>query len=107
MLRTIILITRGILLDTRSRRWCMFYLLLGALFMIAAGSTFLAPDIKAPYRFLVYWCICGWLTFAALLLALWDMFLVRIAARQEQVKLQKRMLNKDDTPGDPPPHDLP
>jgi hypothetical protein len=98
MLRTIILITRGIILDPRTRRWSMFFLLLGALVMLFAGSTFLADHLTTPWSFLIYWGACGWLTFAALLLALWDMLLVRTAARRERRRLEKHILNR-------PPHD--
>ena len=63
MLRTIILITRGILLDPRSRRWAMFILLMVALVMLFLGSTFMSAEIATPVAFLVYWGICGWLTF--------------------------------------------
>jgi hypothetical protein len=98
MLRTILLVTRGIILDPRTRRWAMFILLLAALVMLFAGSTFLSDNIATPWSFLVYWGVCGWLTFAALLLALWDLVLVRAAARRERRKLEKRMLDR-------PPHD--
>ncbi len=91
MLRTVLLITRGILLDPRTRRWAMFILLLAALAMLFAGSTFLAGSIAPPWDFLLYWGICGWLTLAALLLALWDLLLVRAAARRERRRLEKLM----------------
>jgi len=114
MLRTIILITRGILQEARSRRGAMSILLVAALLMIAAGSTFLAPDLVVPFRFLLYWGICGWFTLTALLLALWDMILLRIAARRERRALEKTMLD-DGHPADTtakngaaaPPHDRP
>jgi membrane protein implicated in regulation of membrane protease activity len=90
MLRTIILITRGIILDPRSRRWAMFVLLLAALVMLFAGFTFL--PITTPMAFLVYWGVCAWLTFAALLLALWDILLLRAGARKARRKLEKQIL---------------
>ena len=93
MLRTIILVTRGIILDPRVRRWAMFVLLLAALLMVFAGSTFLAGWLSTPWNFAVYWVVCGWLTFAALLLALWDLLLVRAAARRERRRLEKQMLD--------------
>jgi hypothetical protein len=100
MLRTIILVTRGILLDPRVRRWAMFVLLLGALVMIFAGTTFLEDTLGNPWHFLIYWGVCAWLTLAALLLALWDLLLVRAAARRERRRLEKQIL-------DHPPHDQP
>jgi len=103
MLRTIILVTRGIILDPRVRRWAMFVLLLAALLMVFAGSTFLAGWLATPSNFIdfiAYWGICGWLSFAALLLALWDLLLVRAAARRERLRLEKQIL-------DHPPHEEP
>jgi len=106
MLRTILLITRGILLDPRSRRWAMFLMLLAALLMLFVGSTFLSGSLSTPLDFLIYWGICGWLTFAALMLALWDMLLLRVAARRERRRLEKQIL--DHPPHSPhSPHDQP
>jgi len=98
MLRTILLVTRGILLDPRTRRWAMFFLLLAALAMVFAGSTFLSGSLSTLSNFVVYWGVCMWLTVAALLLALWDMLLVRAAARRERRRLEKQMLGR-------PPHE--
>jgi len=95
MLRTILLVTRGIILDPRVRRWAMFFLLLAALVMLFAGSTFLADSLATPWDFILYWGICGWLTLAALLLALWDLLLVRAAARRERRKLEKQMIERE------------
>jgi len=103
MLRTIILITRGILLDPRTRRWAMFFLLLAALLMLFAGATFLSDNLSpstTPWTFITYWGICAWLTVAALLLAFWDLLLLRSAARRERHRLRKQILNRppDDEP---------
>jgi hypothetical protein len=99
MLRTLILVTRGIILDPRTRRWAMFILLLAALVMVFAGSTFFAGTLSTPWGFIAYWGACGWLTFAALLLALWDLLLVRAAARRERRRLEKQILDRP--PDDP------
>jgi len=93
MFRMILLMTRGIVLDARSRRWAMFILLIAALAMLFVGSTFLAGVLPIPWGFIVYWGICAWLTFAALMLALFDMLLVRAAARRERRQLEKKILD--------------
>jgi hypothetical protein len=93
MLRGILLVTRGIILDPRSRRWSMFILLLVALLMLFAGSSFLSGALDTPMSFLLYWGVCAWLTLAALLLALWDILLLRAAARRERRKLEKHVLD--------------
>ena len=100
MLRTILLMTRGIILDPRTRRWAMFILLLAALLMLFAGSTFLSGSIDTPWSFVIYWGACAWLTLGALLLALWDLLLLRAAARRERRKLEKEIAEH-------PPHDEP
>jgi len=94
MLRTILLMTRGIILDQRSRRWTMFILIAASLVMVFAGTTFLASFITTPWSFIVYWGICAWLTFAALLLAVWDIILVRVAARRHRRELEKQFANR-------------
>jgi hypothetical protein len=63
--------------------------------MLFAGSTFLSESLT-PWGFIVYWGVCGWLTLAALLLALWDLLLVRAAARRERRKLEKKILERHD-----------
>lgn len=91
MLRTILLMTRGIILDPRSRRWAMFILIVAALLMVFAGSTFLGPFIATPWSFIFYWGVCAWLTLAALLLAIWDIILMRVAARRQRRELEKQI----------------
>jgi hypothetical protein len=93
MLRTIILMTRGIILDPRTRRWAMFILLLTALVMLFAGSTFLSDSIATPWDFILYWGICAWLTLGAMLLALLDLLLLRAAARRERRRLEKEIID--------------
>jgi hypothetical protein len=94
MFKTILLMTRGILMDPRTRRSAMFTLLLGALVMLFAGSTFLAGELPRPWGFILYWFICAWLTLAALMLALWDILMVRTAARRARRRLEKEMLHE-------------
>ncbi len=110
MLRTILLVTRGIILDPRTRRWAMFILLLAALLMLFAGYTFLSASIETPenpWNFILYWGVCAWLTFGALLLALWDLLLLRAAARRERRKLEEQFRaarpphDEPDQPGEP------
>jgi membrane protein implicated in regulation of membrane protease activity len=94
MLRTILLVTRGIILDPRTRRWAMFILVVAALLMLFAGSTFLASSLLTPMSFLLYWGLCGWITLGALLLALWDILLLRAAARRERRRLEKQVADR-------------
>jgi hypothetical protein len=94
MLKTILLMTRGIILDPRGRRWTMFILIVAALLMVFAGSTFLSSIIVTPWSFIVYWGVCAWLTLAAMLLAVWDIIMVRVAARRQRRELEKQIADR-------------
>ena len=69
----------------------MFVLLIAALVMLFAGNTFLAGTLPLPWGFMIYWAVCAWLTLAALLLALWDLLLLRAEARRERRRLEEEM----------------
>jgi len=79
--------TRGVLRDPRARRKTMALLLAGALILIALGlfgtKTWLEPH-EHPVRFILFWFACGWITLAALLLALLDLLLLRAQARRNR-----------------------
>jgi peptidoglycan/LPS O-acetylase OafA/YrhL len=90
MLKTIVLVTRGILVNRRVRRWTMFILLLAAMLMAFAGTTFL----DGPWGFTIYWAICLWLTLTSMLLALWDMLMIRVAARRDRRNIEKQMVKR-------------
>lgn len=80
---------RGLVRDRQTRRMTMFIIVIIALVMLFLGSTFLRPLLdphERPGWFIFYWAICAWVTMTALLLAIFDLLLVRAegrAARQE------------------------
>ena len=83
--------TRGLVRDQTMRRKTMFVLLLVALVMLFLGSTFLQGFLSArahPVWFTIYWFACGWLTLTAMLLALFDLLMVRMEARRAKKTLQ-------------------
>jgi RsiW-degrading membrane proteinase PrsW (M82 family) len=85
--------TRGLIRDQTMRRKTMFVLLVIALVLLFSGSTFLAPTItprEHPIWFILFWFVCGWLTLTAMLLAFFDLLMVRLQARKTQ-----RMLRED------------
>ena len=68
-----------------------------ALSMIIIGSTLLAPAISPrehTVTFIVYWAICAWVTFTVILLALFDLLVVKRDART----LRKTMERNFDDP---------
>ena len=73
---------RGIIRDQRTRRITMAVLLGGAVLMIVLGST-IADEWLAGHllAFFLFWAICGWLTVTALLLAVFDLLMIRVQAR--------------------------
>lgn len=96
-LKLVILITKGLIRDQNTRRMAMFVVLLVALVMLFAGSTFLSrPLAERPMLLLIFWAVCAWLTFSAALLALYDMLMLRVAAARERRRLKKEILEKSD-----------
>ncbi len=74
----------------------MFIMLLVALVMLFVGSTFLNTMLlEKPVLLLGYWAVCAWLTFCALLLALYDMLVLRVAASRERRKLREEILGRE------------
>ena len=88
MLRIIIPITRGIIRDQTTRRSVIFFVMLAALIMLFLGATFLDGWLREhPVLFIFYWLACAWATLTALLLALYDILAIRVAARREKRRL--------------------
>src|SRR4051812_228171 len=83
--------TRGVVRDQSVRRKVMFYLMIVALLLVFAGSTFLSGLLNPRehlVRALIYWFACIWLTLTALLLAAFDLLKVRADARREERRLR-------------------
>ena len=90
--------TRGILRDQKARRLMMTITLVVALVLVVVGfsglRSWLDPH-EHPWRFGFYWLICGWQTLLALLLALFDILLVRAQARAAEKALREEARQKD------------
>jgi hypothetical protein len=101
VLKLILSITRAVIHDTRTRRGAMFRLLLAALLMLFAGATLMNDYLAShPLVFLLYWGACAWLTMAAVLLAGFDMLIIRAAGRVAQRELERQVLKNTDTQQD-------
>lgn len=62
----------------------MFVAVLVAVLMLFSGSTFLAPLLdphNRPGWFISYWFVCAWITVLCVLLAVFDLLLVRAQGR--------------------------
>jgi protein-S-isoprenylcysteine O-methyltransferase Ste14 len=88
-----VLTTRGLIRDQKARRVVMGAALVEALLLIVAGSTFLREVLDPKERtlaFVLFWIACGWLTILAILLALFDLLLVRAQSRAARKVLMEQ-----------------
>src|SRR2546426_1783777 len=77
--------TRGVIRDQNTRRKAMLFLLAFALVLLISGFTFLQPALNPhehPWRVILFWIVCIWLTFTAMLLALFDLLVLRLEVRR-------------------------
>ncbi len=83
----------------------MFYGLIVALVMLFFGSMFFRWLREYPLLFLIYWGACAWITLLAMLLAIFDLLLVRAAAKRARRKLEAEYLGEvhRETSHDPDP----
>ena len=97
--------TRGLLRDQNARRKTMFAAVIVAAVMLFSGATFLAPalDPRAhPGWYIVYWFVCAWVTMLVMLLAVFDLLLVRSQGRAGRRQLKENFsppTRPDEKPG--------
>jgi hypothetical protein len=92
--------TRGLLRDQQSRRKTMTISLIIAVVMMVAGLTVLRPWLdphEHPWRFILFWLACAWEILLVLLLALFDLLLVRAQTRAAK-KLLEEQFQKEPGP---------
>lgn len=85
--------TRGVIRDQTMRRKMMFLLIIVALVLLLAGLAFLQAPLNPrahPVWFILFWIVCGWLTFTALLLAVFDLLMVKVGARRIEKNLREK-----------------
>jgi hypothetical protein len=83
--------TKGLLRDQRSRRVIMAISVGVTLVLLLCGLTVLRAWLdphEHPWRFILYWLLCGWQTLLALLLALLDVLMVQAQARAARKALR-------------------
>src|SRR5215471_11635812 len=86
--------TRGVIRDQRTRRKAMVVLLALAVLMLLAGFTLFQSALNPrehPWFVILFWVICVWLTFTALVLAIFDLLMVRAEARKAQLALREKL----------------
>ena len=91
--------TRGVIRDQRTRRKAMIILLALAVLMLLAGFTVFQSALNPrehPWLVILFWIVCVWLTFTALLLAIFDLLMVRADARRAQRALREKLESMSD-----------
>jgi len=87
--------------DQKARRNTMFILLLVALVLFFSGTTFLQTTLNPrehPIWFVLFWFVCGWLTVTALLLAIFDLLIVKLEARRAEHSLRQNLKTNSPRP---------
>jgi hypothetical protein len=100
--------TRGLLRDQKARRKAIGISLVVAVAMLTAGLTVLRSWLDAhehPWRFVLFWFACAWVTILVLLLALFDLLLVRAQGRAER-KAIREQFSRESRAGSPSQSDL-
>lgn len=93
MIALIVAITRGIVRDLRVRRTVLFFIVLVAMLMTFGGAVLFEKWLIArPLLFIFYWLACAWLVVLSVLMALFDMLLVRRMAVEEKRRLRSEVL---------------
>jgi hypothetical protein len=88
---------RGVIRDQSTRRRVMVITLVIAMLMLFSGTTFLQPLLtprEHPGWFLLFWLACAWLTLTAILLALFDLLMLRAQDRAAR-KILSEKLDRD------------
>jgi uncharacterized membrane protein YfcA len=98
MLRVILLLSKAVLRDTRLRRNMMLWLMAAALLMLFFGSWLLSDDWARKHYVLyfLYWAFCMWLTLTAVLLAVFDMLVVRATGRAMRRQIEQDIAHIDE-----------
>ncbi|HWL52973.1 MAG TPA: hypothetical protein VNQ90_11095 [Chthoniobacteraceae bacterium] len=95
-LAMIIAISRGIAYDLRMRRSVLFFVILAAMLMAFGGAVlFDAWLMERPLLFIFYWLACAWLVVLSILMALFDMLLLRRAALEEERRLKAEVFGTE------------
>ena len=100
VIRFIIQVSKGLVREQSARRSVMFFAVIAALVLLFLGATFLDRWLREhPLIFLIYWAACAWVTLLAVLLALFDLLMIRAAAAREKRELARRLREGRDLDG--------
>jgi uncharacterized membrane protein len=86
--------TRGVVRDQNTRRKTMFVLLVAALVLLVSGSTVLQNVLNPREHlgwFVFFWAACAWFAVTAMLLAVYDMLVIKRNERRAQRELRRKV----------------
>jgi hypothetical protein len=95
--------TRGVIRNQNTRRKTMFGTVFSALVLLFCGSTILRSTLNPhehPGWFILFWLLCAWLALTAMLLAVFDVLMVRAEGRKAERVLRPE-LPSTETPDSP------
>jgi hypothetical protein len=73
----------------------MFYASLGSVLMVFIGAVVIDHTLRQhPLGFVLWWAACAWLMLASLLLAVFDILVIRAAGRRARRDLARKILEE-------------
>lgn len=90
--------TRGVIRDQKTRRKAMVFCLALAVLMLVAGFTIFQTVLNPrehPWFVIIFWIVCVWLTFTSVLLAIFDLLIIRSEARRTRRALREELEASD------------
>ena len=90
--------TRGVIRSQKTRRKAMVFCLALAVLMLLAGFTVFQTVLNPrehPWFVILFWVGCVWLTFTAMLLAIFDLLIIRAEARRARRALREKLEPSD------------
>jgi RsiW-degrading membrane proteinase PrsW (M82 family) len=100
--------TRGVLRDQKLRRVMMAITVAIALIMLVTGLTVFRSALdphEHPWRCILFWFACAWQVALAILLALFDLLIVRADARAARKSIREQVANVAGKTTSPQPDD--
>jgi len=86
--------TRGVIRDQKTRRKAMVFCLALAVLLLLTGFTVFQTVLhprEHPWFVILFWIACVWLTFTAMLLAIFDLLIIRSEARKTRRALREKL----------------
>ena len=95
-IRFILAYSLGLIRDSQTRRHTMFYTTLGSVMLLFVGSVLIDHVLREhPFWFIAWWGLCAWLMVASLLLAVFDILMIRAAARKARRDMARKVLAQE------------